>query len=396
MFYMVAWLLASRDNGIEITLMTTHEGRFPDCLQTEIVSGLPAAMLRCQERGIEYLVTKYSEAHRSLLNRADSNVKLIIWCHNFASRKMLDFYAQCPCVERLIGVGREQMDRYRDHRAFRKSDYIYNCVDTGVVTPEMEAQTEREFKSRAHKVCYIGAVIPAKGLHLLTAVWPKILERVPDAELYIMGNGALYGGNPKLGPWHLAEPAYERKVLVPVVQDGKLLPSVHLMGIVGGKEKLELLRQARVGVPNPSGETETFCISAIEMQLMGARIASKRCPGYLDTVRNGRLVDTKRELADCIVRELLEPTTDYISTLKDIRQRFSLEAVAKDWEKLFLEALPEGRHLHDILPLANPKFEHKQCKERLRRWKERCGWLYQLIPTIDLFYEVKRAIERRA
>ena len=129
---------------------------------------------------------------------------------------------------------------------------------------------------------------------------------------------------------------------------------------------------------------------------MGARIASKRCPGYLDTVRNGRLVDTKRELADCIVRELLEPTTDYISTLKDIRQRFSLEAVAKDWEKLFLEALPEGRHLHDILPLANPKFEHKQWKERLRRWKERCGWLYQLIPTIDLFYEVKRAIERRA
>ena len=397
MFYVVAWLLASRDNGIEVTLMTTNEGRFPDCLSVVRVESLAVAVRRCRECGIEYLITKYSDGHRQqpTLFATPTGVKLIIWCHNFASQKMLDFYAKSINVERLICVGREQMDRYRDHRAFRKSDYIYNCVDTSVVTPQMEALTEQEFNSRAHKVCYIGAVIPAKGLHLLTAVWRQVLERVPDAELYVMGNGALYGGNPKLGPWDLAEPAYEYKVLAPVMKDGQLLPSVHLMGIVGGKEKFELLRQARVGVPNPSGETETFCISAIEMQLMGARIASKRCPGYLDTVRNGRLVETKSELADCIVSQLQEPTTDYERTLADIRQRFSLEAVAKDWEELFLEAIPEGRHLHAILPLANPEFEHKQWKERLRRWKERCGWLQEVLPTIDRFYEVKRAIERR-
>ena len=402
MFYVVAWLLASRNNDIDVTLMTTHEGLFPDCLRVEQVEGLTDAMRRCREQGIEYLVTKYSEEHRQMKelllppgNKCEGtgckDVKLIVWCHNFANAKMLRFYAQCPNVARLICVGREQMDRYRDHQAFAKSDYNFNCVDTGIVTHQMEESMQEDFARRGNIVCYIGAVIPSKGLHLLTAAWRNVLKQVPDAELYVIGNGALYGGNPKLGPWNLAERTYEQRVLRPVMEDGKLLPSVHLMGIVGGKEKFDLLRKVRVGVPNPSGETETFCISAIEMQLMGARIASKRCPGYLDTVRNGRLVNSKRELADCIVRELLEPTTDYVSTLKDIRQRFSLEAVAKDWEELFLEALPEGRHLHDILPMANLDFEHKWLKERLRRWKEQLPWLRRVLPMVDNFYEAKRA-----
>lgn len=55
--------------------------------------------------------------------------KMIVWCHNFLTSRELTAYARCQNVTRLIAVGREQMDLYRDHRAFLKSDYIYNCVD---------------------------------------------------------------------------------------------------------------------------------------------------------------------------------------------------------------------------------------------------------------------------
>lgn len=42
----------------------------------------------------------------------------------------LDFYAKQPNVVRIITVGREQLDLYRDHPAYNKSDYIYNAIPT--------------------------------------------------------------------------------------------------------------------------------------------------------------------------------------------------------------------------------------------------------------------------
>ena len=68
-----------------------------------------------------------------------------------------------------------------------------------------------------------------------------------------------------------------------ITNDNQVLPSVHFLGVLG-EEKNDLLLKCRVGVPNPSGNTETFGFTAIEMQSMGCNITTMKCSGYLDTV----------------------------------------------------------------------------------------------------------------
>jgi hypothetical protein len=158
------------------------------------------------------------------------------------------------------------------------------------------------------------------------------------------------------------------------------------MGILG-REKYEILARTKVGVPNPSGLTETFCNSGVEMQLMGAVIASRRCTGYMDTVKNGRLIDNPKHLAASIV-ECLNDTNDvYAETRKAIEQNFTQEVVVAQWEKLLGESLPQGKYLHPILPLVNAGYELKWLKERMRQMKERAPWLYAVIPSVGLFTE---------
>jgi hypothetical protein len=62
----------------------------------------------------------------------------------------------------------------------------------------------------------------------------------------------------------IAEASFE-EIFMPDLLDenGSLLPSVNFHGI-SGAEKREILASAAVGVVNPSGQTETFCISGVE------------------------------------------------------------------------------------------------------------------------------------
>ena len=51
----------------------------------------------------------------------------------------------------------------------------------------------------------------------------------------------------------------------------------------------DILKNIRVGCPNPTGDSETFCLSAVEMQAMGCVVAAMEAPGYYDTFFNGHI-----------------------------------------------------------------------------------------------------------
>ena len=305
MFYLIAHLLAVRDNDIEVTFFSKYCMNFVAEVHTERITSLADTLTKCEEQHISYLIIGDSENSWETIKErgTEINTQVIIWCHNFVPFRRLTNYAKSDVVARLVCVGREQADIYRDHRAFGKTDWIYNCisnelfrVDTATLTP---------FSQRPPIVTFMGAVVPGKGFHLLAKAWPSVLEAVPDAQLYVIGSAKLYGGNPELGPYGLAEKHYEKSFMEYLTDNsGQLLPSVHLMGVLG-KEKYDILAKTKVGVPNPSGLTETFCISAVEMQMMGAAIASRRCTGYMDTVKNGILIENPKNLASCITECLL-------------------------------------------------------------------------------------------
>jgi glycosyltransferase involved in cell wall biosynthesis len=399
LFYLLAFLLSSRDNGIDVTLFTTQKGIFPEVIKSCIAVDFFDAWSQCNNLGIECLIVKPSvhfKKNRTILS-SYHHTKIVIWCHNFVGYSDLSFYSRCDNIARLITVGREQMDKYRDHQAFYKTDYIYNCVDCHDVFNKIKVP----FSDRKPNVTYMGAIIPSKGFHLLAKAWPQIIQAVPDANLYVIGNGRLYGANAKLGAWGFAEAAYENKIMKYLTADGKLLPSVHLLGVMG-KEKYDVLTETKVGVPNPSGLTETFCLSAVDMQIAGARIVSKKCAGYLDTVRNGILVNKDRELARYIIQELKGKINDFEKTKQYIEEYFSYDNFAGQWEKLLLHCIPNGEKLHDETILVNPDFELKRYKERLRKLKTKYPFVRYMIPPLDIFLEfnakcklkIKKILER--
>lgn len=174
--------------------------------------------------------------------------------------------------------------------------------------PEMIGKQKKK-----NHVCYMGSLVPEKGFHILARQWKYIIKKVPDAELYVLGSGNLYNNSLKLGKYGLAVDGYEKKFIKYLTVNGRIMPSVHFLGIVGA-EKKDIIRSCKVGVPNPSAVTETFCICAVEMQAQGVVVCSRKKWGLLDTVDDGKtgfLSYSGRKLANNIIKILRDDELVY-------------------------------------------------------------------------------------
>ena len=381
---LVSMLLSCRDNGLCIRLyMTREQHNMPKELSCFIVSDIAEAISHAEEEDFDCLVVKHDAEYvqRDCLT-TNGNLEIIVWCHVFICYWELNYYANNPHVKYVVHVGREALDLYRDHPVFEKSTYIYNLVN---LEGCMKKVGENPFIKRGHVVTYIGSIVPYKGFHLLALAWPQILREVPDAQLYVIGSGQLYNSASELGPLGLASPEYEQVFSSAISQEGKLLDSIHLMGRLGtGKE--EILLRTKVGVPNPSGITETFCLSAVELQAYGARIVTIKAPGYVDTVKNGILYKSPKQLADCVVDALMAEEDEYAKAMEYFQNEFSPEIVMKKWENLLLHGSTDSH-----LPLRNVSYRCKWLKEYCRILKKKVP-LFRYLPPVErvlLFLERK-------
>lgn len=332
LFVAVSSLLANRDNDIETVLYTTVSGTFPVGIVNRIVKDLSEAIELADSSGFDYLVVKHL-ADNIISGRLDVKTKhlqIICWCHVFVCHWELDYYAQNHLIFKVVFVGREMYDLYRDHKIYHKATYIYNCVPSGNAR---EMVRQAPYHKRKNVVVYVGSLVPFKGFHILAQAWPQIIEEVQDAEMYVIGSGKLYDETFQLGKWGIAEASYEKSFMSFLTHSGKIIPSVHFMGVMG-EDKKEILLKSKVGVPNPSGITETFCLSAVEMQMHGCRIATIKYPGYLDTVRNGKLYGRRGNLAEVVIELLKSSDNDYDKSMDYFEHNFSFDVVCKKWEEL--------------------------------------------------------------
>ena len=385
LFVAVSSLLANRDNEIETVLYTTVSGAFPVGIDNVVVKDLSEAIELADLSGFDYLVVKHL-ADNITSGRLDVSTKhlhIICWCHVFVCHWELDYYAQNHLISKVVFVGREMYDLYRDHKIYHKATYIYNCVPSGNAR---EMVRQAPYHKRKNVVVYVGSLVPFKGFHLLAQAWPQIIEEVPDAEMYVIGSGKLYDKNSQLGEWGVAEESYEKLFMPFLTQSGKIIPSVHFMGVMG-EDKKEILLKSKVGVPNPSGITETFCISAVEMQMHGCRIATINYPGYLDTVRNGKLFGRRGNLAEVVVELLKSSDNDYDKSMDYFEEKFSYDSVISRWEEL----LHTGE-IHYSDKLTNICYRYKWLKELLRIVKQYLPILYHMpmLERVMIFIERKR------
>ena len=383
MMFLISYLLTARDNGINVVLVSTAKAIVPDVMKNIVVNDIYQGYEFAKGTKCKYFIYKHvaDYLNSNLFEKLCDETKLIPWCHNFCDYKSLRFYANNSSTARIIAVGREQMDLYRDHKAFLKSDYIYNCVP-------VSTSTEHEILNascRDNIVTYVGSIVPEKGFALLAEAWPTVLQSIPDAQLYVIGSGKLYNNSAKLGKWGVAEETFEKRFMRYLAPKGKILSSVHFCGVLGN-EKKEILLKTKVGVPNPSGVTETFGITAVEFQIMGATVVTKKCAGYVDTVFCGILYNDTKKLADAIINQLVNPTIDYQTVISSIKHKFSIDTIIEDWELLLKETIMQNTYLHDIR--LNNNYNHKKAKELLFKLKSKYTILYSFLPSLGYLCDV--------
>ena len=269
----------------KLTLFATKEGKLPTVDSIVTVEGLNILCEKAAKENVDVLVVSavYNNMPlpKSFFEAIDKmQIKTILWGHNFYLSDFCNLVSKTQYLRANVFVGRQQYDRYVDHKVIKKSTFIYNMY------PE-EKDGGRNAISN-HSVTYIGALVPTKGFHFLANAWKNILEIVPDAQLNVIGSGKLYGRNYKLGKYGIAEESYEKKFMPGLVNDrGEILPSVHFWGVLGA-EKKEVIKLTSVGVVNPSGRTETFGISALDFESLGVPVVTIAKGGFLDTVIDGR------------------------------------------------------------------------------------------------------------
>ncbi len=329
----------------EVVLFATKQGMLPKTDAVEIVSG-PMEIGNVFKKTQADILLISAVYHGEPLSQdffkmiETNQIKTILWGHNFYLSDFCNKISGCSYVKANVFVGRQQYDRYVDHKVIKKSTYIYNMYPQ----PVYEARKENS----NHAVTYIGLLVPLKGFHVLAQAWKSILTEVPDAELNVIGSGKLYGRNSKLGRYGIADEEYERQFMPGLTEpDGSIMPSVHFWGVLG-VEKNDVIRNTCVGVVNPTGRTETFGISALDFESMSVPVVTIAKGGFLDTVLNeetGLLYGHTDDFAKDIIMLLKNDKLNeqYGRDGVQLCKKFTPDKIIKEWNRLFMKVLNDEK-----------------------------------------------------
>ena len=268
--------------------------------------------------------------------------KIIIWTHNYIFSHFCKFIVNTPQIICNVFVGKQLYDRYIDDDVIKKSTFIYNMYYDKY--PDIKRVDD-------HKtVVYMGAIIPGKGFLELCSIWRKVLKRVPEAQLLVLGSGQLYGKN-KVGKLGISSDEYELSFTKYITDDtGHIIPSVKFLGIIGDRKE-EIFRKASVGIVNPSGRTETFGMGIIEMGEAKLPVVTIGRNGYFDTVESGKTGILSKNL-NSMAFEIIRLLTNH-----DMNQRMGEEAKKNNQRFLPSKIGPQWEYLLSSIYYGNLKIK---------------------------------------
>jgi glycosyltransferase involved in cell wall biosynthesis len=274
---------------------------------------------------------------RDFLSLIDEiNLKTISWAHVTPKYEYIRAMSKTKNIKAFVCVEHEQHDQLRDSPLYKRLTYIVNGFDV-----EGFASGVSENKSN-FQVCYLGALVPQKGFHVLAKAWAEVLKRHPSANLIVIGSGNLYFQDAKLGPWGIASKEYEETNIIPYLSNEYGLPieSVNFLGKLG-VEKKSHIKESAVGIVNPTGRTENCPGSALEFQALAVPVIGGAYNGLLDTVKNGRtgiLAKNESELIDGICKLLDDKETAIRfgnQGVEHVKSRYNYKKVVAEWISLF-------------------------------------------------------------
>ncbi len=343
-------------------LFAEEVGKMPDGLSVQKVNDISDAAIQAKNLGCEVFIfrTRINE-EKSVLSLLDELELMSIGVAQLTpSTKHIRALSKCQFMKALVCVGKEQYDSLIDTKVYKKLVVINNAV-------EMKAYEAASLVTKdPEMVTYLGALTPQKGFHVLAQAWPEIIKKCPDAKLSVIGSTKMYGEDRPTGRFKVASKEYEDQYIVKYLTDseGNLLPSVTLHGQMG-QEKNNILMRSSIGVANPTGQTETCCVSALEFSAAGTAVVSGAYYALLNSVQNnttGLLGKTHKDLANNISLLIKNPDLAFKMGQEGrvyIEKNFSFEAVMPQWHELLKSILSGSELKRNYGPIRNV-FKHRK------------------------------------
>jgi glycosyltransferase involved in cell wall biosynthesis len=170
----------------------------------------------------------------------------------------------------VITISPHQRDRYQAQHPIDPS--LYMVSSAGV---EWEAYQKQTY-SKIEGLC-LYASTPERGLVHFKTIWPRILERVPEALLWITGGFELYG-------WSEADCKKHSAHLYRAVEN---LHHVNYLGPLKRSHLQRIQQQAQL-LLYPSTYDEMCCITALEMAAAGCPIVTTDRAALSERVIDGK------------------------------------------------------------------------------------------------------------
>ncbi|MCS3955377.1 glycosyltransferase involved in cell wall biosynthesis [Salinibacter ruber] len=383
------YLAKLQHERVEPRIYAHTTGKLPESVETRPAASLKEAVEEASRDGADFIVfdpKREGQVLEAIPALEEEELRGIAWANNVPSVKCLRQMSRSKYVSRFVAAGREMLDRLIDHSIYEKSTYIFNGFDTSGYEPE------KVFRD-GEKVVFLGSITTSKGFHILAKKWKKIKNKVPSAELIVIGAGNLYESGVEMGRWGIAEEEYEKIIREHLQgEDGDPVDSVTFKGLMG-TGKNELLRSAAVGIVNPSGKSENCPASAIEFQACGTPVVSRDYRGLLDTVKDGEtgLLGRVSDLVDNTVH-LLKNEDKSLKMgergVEFVKEKFSYKKVCERWLYM-LNNVGEGKNPSHDYKLKNLSKDLKLLREMNRNIKK-----IPILKNLPSVYETTRFAKR--
>ena len=285
---LLAGLRRLRSTGFRADLVHAHVFR---------VGAVAVALAR-----IAGLPVVVSEHNSLFLRRVATRVELLLARAAFTGADLV-----APVSESL----RQGIEAYGIRARFR---VVPNPVDTQMFHPG-----ERHDGS-SRRLLFVGRLVPVKGFPRLVEALAEVARRSPF-ELDVIGDG------PERG-------AYER-----LVERLALTPRIRFRGGAPPEEVARAMREADLCVI--SSDWETLSSVALEAQASGLPLVAPAVGGIPEVVRDGGVLVAPGD-AGALARGIEEALGDQgrfdrEAIARDIRARFSAEAIADRWDEAYAE-----------------------------------------------------------
>ena len=351
-------------NGYDVNFFSTASDDHLRWLSQIVVDSLENAADLSKGMGADVLILTNRANQDTItgLRRCEQvDQPCIVWDQNGPDPEMADLLFALTCVRRVICVSAIQADDHRDNPVFEKIEVIHNAIINNFSSID-ESVTRNPLG-----VCYLGALVPAKGFHRLARVWPEVRKKFPEANLTVIGSAHLYNRYEPLGPLGVSYPEYEYSEIIPYLGSSREEAErngVTFVGLMPPNTIKKILLSKSIGVMNPMCSSETFGISGLEIQRCGAALIGGDGGGTREASQDGNtgiLVKSDGELYEALTGLLASPETARKmgkNGSKWVKNNFSPDLIMKKW-CLLLNAVQNHEKPH------NPPFSWKRATPRV-------------------------------